>query len=96
MTSLIVRPGAEVDLLEIESYSFREFGFQVAASYMAELEASLARLLVYPESGPIFPGIFPAIRYLSCGRHRIFYDYDGATVQVARILHQAMVPEDHL
>ena len=63
---------------------------------MAEIEAALDRLIVYPESGPVFPGLMPMTRYVSCGRHRIFYDYDGAVIYVIRILHQAMVPEDYL
>jgi plasmid stabilization system protein ParE len=30
------------------------------------------------------------------GRHRIFYDFNGQDISVARVLHQAMVPEDWL
>lgn len=96
MTKLIIRPAAEIDLFEIDNYSVREFGPRVAAAYLAEIEVALDRLIEYPEAGPVFPGISPMIRYISCGKHRIFYDYDGKTVHVARILHQAMLPGDHL
>jgi plasmid stabilization system protein ParE len=48
------------------------------------------RLATFPESGAIYPGIRPQIRYLAYRRHHIFYDYDGETVWVVRILHHAL------
>jgi len=96
VTILVIQPRADSDLAEIDRYSFENFGAEVAEAYMDGLESAFDRLLAYPESGPVFPGIRPQIRYLSSGKHRIFYDYDGQTISVVRILHQAQVPEDHL
>jgi toxin ParE1/3/4 len=93
--TLFIGPKAGSDLLEIEDYSVRTFGADKAANYMTMIERVFYRLLNYPESGPVYPGLLPAIRYVSVGKHRAFYDYDGRSITVVRVLHQAMVPEDH-
>ncbi|NNM75330.1 type II toxin-antitoxin system RelE/ParE family toxin [Sphingomonas sp. ID1715] len=96
MTRLVIRPRAEADLIRIEEFSFDNFGALVAEEYMGALERALDRLSQLPESGPEYEGIRPPVRSLSVRKHRIFYDYDGEIVSVVRVLHQAMVPEDHL
>jgi toxin ParE1/3/4 len=96
VTSLTVAFKAELDLLEIEQYSFDNFGAAQANDYMDMIERVFDRLLAYPDSGPIYPGVRPPVRYVSAGKHRAFYDYDGRTIMIRRVLHQAMVPEDHL
>lgn len=96
MTSLLIQPLAELDLIEIEGFSRDNFGDDVAQSYMDAIERALDRLLLHPQSGTHFEGIRPPIRYLGIGKHRIFYDFDGKAISVVRVLHQAMVPEDHL
>ena len=96
MTVLIVLPKAEADLFEIETFSAHEFGPRVAGEYMDALESAFDRLSDHPESGPEYEGIRPRIRYLSVGKHRVFYDYDGNVITVVRVLHQAMAPETYL
>ena len=96
MRQLVLLAGARADLLAIERFSLEEFGPAVADSYMSRIEHALDRLLDFPESGPVYPGIRPTVRYLSVGSHRIFYDFDGKRISVARVLHQAMLPDDLL
>ena len=96
MRQLTVLPDARDDLRAIEHYSIQEFGPTVADEYMNRFERALDRLLNYPESGPLYPGIRPPVRYVSVGSHHRFYDFDGPTITVARVLHQAMVPDDWL
>lgn len=90
MAELIVRPGASADIADIFACSVDQFGADVARDYLAGLQAAIARLADFPEYGTVFPGTRPPIRYLAYRRHHVFYDYDGATVWVARILHNAM------
>jgi toxin ParE1/3/4 len=96
MRQLTILPNARDDLRAIEHYSIQEFGASVADYYMNRIERALDRLLNYPESGPLYPGIRPPVRYVSVGSHHLFYDFDGKSIAVLRVLHQAMVPEDWL
>ena len=96
MRQLTILSDARDDLRAIEHYSIQEFGWAVADEYMNRIARALDRLLDHPESGPVYPGIRPPVRYLSVGSHRLFYDFDGQRITVARVLHQAMVPDDWL
>ena len=84
MTQLTILPDARDDLRAIEHFSIQEFGASVADDYMNRIERALDRLMDYPESGPVYPGIRPQVRYLSVGSHHLFYDFDGQTITVAR------------
>jgi toxin ParE1/3/4 len=86
---VVTRPAAQVDLEEIDLYGIVEFGAAVAERYMSGFFDAFDRLARYPEIGPIYPGIRPAIRFLTYREHHIFYDYDGETVVIVRILHHA-------
>ena len=96
MRQLTILPDARDDLRAIEQYSIHEFGRTVADEYLNRIERALDRLLDYPESGPIYPGIRPPVRYLGVGSHHLFYDFDGQQITVSRVLHQAMVPDEWL
>jgi toxin ParE1/3/4 len=94
MKELTLLSDARAYLRAIERYSNDLFGRAVAIVYMNRVERALDRLMDYPESGPVYPGIRPPVRYLSVGSHRIFYDFDGERISVTRVLHQAMMPDD--
>lgn len=96
MRALTLRPEAQADLRAIESFSIGEFGAQAAGAYMDRFEQAFDRLIEFPESAPIYPGLQPPVRCLSVGRHRVFYDYDGQHIVVVRVLHQAMTLEGRL
>ncbi len=98
MTKLVLRLDARHDLKGIDSYSIGKFGEEVARDYVEQVRRRINQLKDFPLSGPEFPGVRTPIRYLSCGSHRIFYDYfsDRDLVVVVRVLHQAMSPERHL
>ncbi len=94
MIKLVLQPRATHDLEEIEEFSFNQFGSAAAAEYMAKLERVFDRLALYPESGPLYPDAWPPVRHTRSGQHYVFYDYDGLSVSVIRILHHARVPDD--
>ncbi len=89
MVKVDVSVEARADLLELHIQSTIRFGLEVAEEYMEGINAALARLAEFPQSGPVFPGIRPPVRYLAYKRHHILYDYDGATVWIVRIVHHA-------
>ena len=72
------------------------FGDVSAKQYMAELDRALDRLMAFPLSGPAYPGLRMPVRYLRFRSHQIFYDFDGETVRVLRILHHAMDAGRHI
>ena len=90
MARIIFRPQATADLADIYAYGMTQFGAETASHYHAGLQATVERLASFPQSGPIYPGLRPPVRYLAYRRHYIFYDYDGSTVWIVRVLHHAM------
>lgn len=90
MAELHVRPAASADLADIYAFSLERFGADSANAYHDGLQAAVQQLADYPLSGRIHPGLRPSVRSLNFRKHHIFYDYDGGTVWVVRILHQAV------
>ena len=89
MADVIIRPEASADIANIYAYSIEKFGVDVAREYHAGLQSAIMRLNSLPEIGAIYPGLRPSVRFLTYRRHHILYDYDGATVWIARIVHHA-------
>lgn len=75
---------------DIFRFSIGAFGRPAAVEYMIGLDEALARLGTFPEIGRIDRAVEPSIHVFSYRSHRIYYDFDGATVSVIRILHHAM------
>jgi toxin ParE1/3/4 len=74
----------------IDSYSLEMFGRDVADAYMFGFFGAFEQLTDFPESGARYDRVDASLRCLPYRSHRIFYDYDGTTVTIVRILHQAM------
>lgn len=89
MAKVVIRAEAVADIAGIHTTGQEEFGRSAANSYLDGLEQALVRLETYPLIGPLYPGLRPPIRYLSYRRHHIFYDTDGTTVWIVRVLHHA-------
>jgi toxin ParE1/3/4 len=89
MAEVITRPAAQLDMEEIDLYGIVNFGAAAADRYMSGFFDAFDRLARFPEIGPIYPGIRPVTRFLTYREHHIFYDFDGETVVVVRILHHA-------
>lgn len=89
MADIIVRPAASADIADIYAFSIEQFGLETADAYHDALQAAITRLADFPETGAVYPGLRPPIRFLACRRHHIMYDYDGQTVWIVRIIHQA-------
>jgi toxin ParE1/3/4 len=53
-------------------------------------------MLEFPDIGAPHPTVNPPIRSLGCQQHRIFYEVEGDTILVVRILHKAMDVDRHL
>lgn len=79
---------AKADLLDISIYIARDNPGR-AQSFVDELEARCADLLVFPDSGRARPELAPDLRSKPHGRYIIFYTPARDTVRIERILHGA-------
>ena len=86
---------AQADLDDIRDFSVEQFGVDRAILYLDAIEQAFRRLIEYPDIGPVHPTVRPPTRSLGCQQHRIFYQVEGGTILVVRILHKAMDVERH-
>jgi len=89
MAELRLSPKANADLEDITVYSLGHFGRAAAGRYLSAFESAFEILERYPESGAVYPGIVPNVRWTRCGSHRIFYRVEKDIVAVVRVLHFA-------
>ena len=81
---------AQADLDSIDRYTIERYGGLAADDYMLGFDRVFLRLAEFPESGPVFRNVKPPIRCITHRSHRVFYDFDGETVTIIRVLHHAM------
>ncbi len=89
MAQVLVSGSASADLVGIKAYSVKQFGQRVTSEYLAGFERCFALLAEHPHIGMLHNEIRPAIRSIPNGSHRIYYDVEGDTVMIRRILHKA-------
>ena len=91
MIQVIVSRTARADLINISSYVREELASPMAAArIMGKLKKSIESLREYPEKGKPLDANLPVhtdYRFLVCENYRIFYLFDGSSVEVVRVLH---------
>lgn len=96
MPDLRITPEASLDLEDIMISSLHHFGETVAERYFEQIERTMLRLCDFPNSGVVYPGTRPPVRYATSGSHRIFYTPENGGVTVWRVLHEKMRPDGRL
>lgn len=96
MTRVELSRDADADLVGILEYGAEHFGWDRAEAYAEGFDDSFALLSAYPLIGALHDDIRPPIRSLHHRSHRIFYDIEGETIVVQRILHDSMDAKRHL
>jgi toxin ParE1/3/4 len=91
-----LRQAADADLAAILEYSVAEFGAVAAEAYLRSFDKAFDLLRRHPEAGALRQEIDPPIRCLPHRSHRIFYDVEGNTVWIVRVLHYAMDAQNWL
>jgi toxin ParE1/3/4 len=81
---------AQAELDAIDTYSFEQFGADIADAYMRDFEELFDLLRRHPKAGMPAPELGKGIRKLTHRQHRIFYTVEGDLVFIARIMHHAM------
>lgn len=88
-----MRPTADADLTAILDYSIERFGEAVARSYLESFGEAFDLIRRHPAAGALRADIEPPIHCLPHRSHRIFYDIEGDTIWIVRVLHYAMDAE---
>jgi plasmid stabilization system protein ParE len=96
MIDVEIAAAASADLEDILRFSIVRFGEERASRYFDDIENAIRRLREFPDSGVLYPGTLPPVRYASCGSHRIFYTRRDGRLLVIRVLHQAMRAEGRI
>lgn len=90
MAEVRLRAAAYADLAAILDYSVEQWGEEIGEAYLASFGEAFDLLARHPLAGALRAEITPPIRCLPHRSHRIFYDVDGETVWIVRVLHHAM------
>lgn len=91
MARVVVSRAARSDLLGIRDYIAVELSNpDAAARVLAELRAAMEALRDFPERGKPLDALLAVhteYRFLVCESYRVFYLFDGETVEIIRVLH---------
>jgi toxin ParE1/3/4 len=87
--------GAKADLLRIGAFTIENWGAAQAERYLGGLERCAKMLADNPSLGRDCAWIRPGLRRFEKGRHVVFYRQTAGGVLISRILHSAMLPDEH-
>lgn len=90
MLSLELSRRAKKDLDKIAKYTVKTWGQLQAVAYSAKLKRQFQLICSTPQIGHQKPDITEGILCVGVGRHLIFYEIEGDTIYVLRVLHDSM------
>ncbi len=88
--TIIFRPDALRDLIEIWEFSELNWGDAQADDYVRDIHAIVAKLAVNPAMGAPQEHVRTGLRKITAASHAIYYFHDDKIVRVSRILHGSM------
>ena len=94
--TLIVSDEAYDDIIDISLFGIRTWGEQKAAQYVAELYENFGHITRFPQLGRVKEGIPGNVRALSHGQHVMYYDVQGDSIIILRVLHARMDATSYL
>jgi toxin ParE1/3/4 len=88
-------PAAQDDVIGIAEYSFEQWGAERAENYIEGVDRAAHQL---PELLGISRPVegYPQLRRMQIDRHMLFFRIVDDVIEVVRILHERMLPEEHL
>lgn len=96
MLEIVKSPLAEDDLLDIWQYSYSKWGEDKAEEYLLQLDGGMRRLSINPMLGKSRNNVRLGYRAIQINRHVIYYRLVDDFIDIVRILHERMIPENHL
>ncbi|MGO9335975.1 MAG: type II toxin-antitoxin system RelE/ParE family toxin [Terracidiphilus sp.] len=95
MATVQFSKGAKSDLLRIGAFTLENWGAAQAERYLDGLEQRAKMLAGSPALGRDCAWIRPGLRRFEKGRHVVFYRQTVDGILISRILHRAMLPDEH-
>jgi toxin ParE1/3/4 len=96
MAKLHFSASAVRDMEEIDDYTVDRWGEAQAARYLDQLQSCCDQVARNPLLGRQCGEILPGLRRIEQGKHVIFYSQRNSGVYIWRILHESMIPVNHL
>jgi toxin ParE1/3/4 len=87
---------ARLDMIDIADYTLDTSGMDQTLRYIDCLEACFNRLAKTPQIGRRCDRIRPGYRRVEHEKHVILYRVDTGGILIGRVLHQGMLPGEHL
>lgn len=88
-------PAAQDDLIGIAEYSFEQWGAERAKHYIEGVDGAAQQLPELLGITRLVEG-FPQLRRMQVDRHILFFRIVDDVIEIVRILHERMMPEEHL
>jgi len=86
--SVVFRPSAKADLLEIYKYIERHSSAERAGAYIDRMEAACLALSIFPQRGALRDDLAPGMRVVGFERRAsILFRVDGDAVRIFRVLY---------
>jgi toxin ParE1/3/4 len=96
MAKIKVSREARADLKGIFEYTQQTWGRAQADKYLGMIERACYFLAKHPTSGRACDEFVPGLKCYPAGKHYIFYRNREDTIEVVRVLHQAMDVSRHI
>lgn len=87
---------AKADVEALFEYTLKIRGARQGERYLRDLQTCLQELALQPHLGRRCDEIRPGLMRMEQGRHVLFYRKKDYGIRIIRILHQRMLPDNHL
>lgn len=96
MPRIFKSPKAASDLKKIWLYTFDKWGVEQADLYFDQLEYAINHLVDSPKLGKNVDAVRNHYRAIRAKHHVIYYKINGDIITIVRVLHEDMLPTNHL
>lgn len=96
MNSLRITRAANEDLKEIAAYTQKTWGAAQRRVYLKSLDTTLKFLADNPQAGTACDYIVAGLRKQPHKQHVVFYECEGDTIVIVRVLHRSMDVKSHI
>jgi len=87
---------AQKDLTTIRRYTVETWGQEQSRTYLQGIRDTIELLAEFPGQGVDRQDVGEGVFSFPCGSHMLYYRLEMKQLVVFAVLHQRMVPEEHL
>ncbi len=96
MRTLYITRQAKAELAAIQSYTIRNYGHQQARKYLASIRKSCQLIQANPRIGYHKVDFKEPTYAFLIEKHVLYYSFDDKHIFLLAVLHQSMLPKNHL